>query len=150
MPKTIILTFVIVISVTGCNGISAIFGSDKVSPMVSYTSELFPPDKAGLIANDITERLVSGYPPGQTSVFLFISGEGPVAQAIENNLRSKGFHISPEEDPSSLTLSWRLDQLDQTSWYLTVNLSSGYRFSRIYNLNGSSLTPVGSLSQGIF
>jgi hypothetical protein len=145
---SIILFILLIFTLQGCSNFREVFLGNKNAS--SYTSENFPVSQAYVIANDISERLVAGYPPGQTSIFLYISGEGEVAQAIEDVLRNNGFHILPEPDPDSLTLSWRLDRLDESTWYLSVDLSSGFRFNRIYSYNGSNLSPVGLLSQGIF
>jgi hypothetical protein len=103
------------------------------------------------VASDIVERLQSGYPPGQTELYLYISGQGEnaLADSVEALLRARGFIILPKPENNALTLSWRVDKLDdEGSWYLLVVLSSGYRFSRIYRFTGNALVPE-SLSQGI-
>ena len=122
--------------------------------MKSWVSKDFPEEFAQRIASDIVERLKSGYPPGQTSLHLTVhlsaGGDGALAQTVEDLLRASGFTILPEPSDKAVTVSWRVDRLDEGVWYLTVQLSSGYRFARAYTLDGSGLRPAGGLSQGAF
>jgi hypothetical protein len=138
----------------GCVMDGPFFRSRGKTTLVSYVSEDFPEACSQQIASDIVERLQSGYPPGQTSLYLTVylagHGKGAIALAVEDLLRTKGFTILPEPQDDAVTVAWRIDQLDEQTWYLMVNLSSGYRFSRLYTYNGTTLTPQGSLSQGMF
>jgi hypothetical protein len=139
----------------GCGKIKEVFQSSRNrSPLNSYISDEFPESQSGQIASDIVERLQSGYPPGQTSLYLTVylsgQGQGPVAQAVEDLLRTKGFTILNEPNDKAVTVAWRIDKLDDQTFYLMVNLSSGYRFTRLYSFDGQRLTPTGLLSQGVF
>jgi hypothetical protein len=121
--------------------------------MASFVAEGFPESQSGLVASDIAERLRSGYPPGKTSLYLAVflagQGEGPVAQAVEDLLRTKGFAILDEPSDEAVTVAWRIDRVDERTWYLMVSLSGGYRFARLYEADGQGLRPMGLLSQGV-
>jgi hypothetical protein len=145
------LIFLGFLNLSGCASFSELF-SKKNSSLESYTSESFPIAQCEIIAADIVERLQSAYPPGQTMLYIYLpnQGKGELAQAVENLLRAKGFSIAPDKDSEAITLAWTMDQLDEKTWYLLVNLSSGYRFARLYSDNGKSFIPSGMLSQGTF
>jgi hypothetical protein len=142
---------------SGCGRLREMFPSTRgrvKSSISSYVSKDFPVSKSGQIAEDIVERLQSGYPPGRTSLYLTVylsgQGDGPLAQAVEDLLRTKGFTILAEPRDEAVTVAWRIDKLDEQTWYLMVDLSSGYRFNRLYHFDGQSFSPTGMLSQGVF
>jgi hypothetical protein len=138
----------------GCAGWNSIFSAGVGSAMETYVADDFPEQLSARIAEDIAERLVSGYPPGRTKLYLTIyivgQGLGPIAQTVEDRLRTRGFTILPEPDSEAEAVAWRIDRIDERTWYLTVSLSSGYRFSRLYDYDGQVLKPIGLLSQGVF
>lgn len=117
--------------------------------MKSYTSDSFPVISSHTMIQDVVERLFSTYPPGQTAIFL--AGKGDFALSLEEALRNRGYSIMPEPGEGTMTVAWTVDRLDEESdWYLIVNLSDGYRFSRVYRDNGQTVEPIGGMSQGIF
>lgn len=115
----------------------------------SYTASSFPVISSHVMVQDVVERVFSAYPPGQTAIFL--AGQGDFALSLEEALRNRGYSIMPESGDGVMTVAWTVDRLDEENdWYLIVNLSDGYRFSRVYRDNGQTLDPVGGMSQGIF
>ncbi|MDR1083359.1 MAG: hypothetical protein LBP22_00500 [Deltaproteobacteria bacterium] len=141
----------------GCAEFSNVFrgsSSGSKSIMETYAADDFPSALNGQIAADIAERLEGGYPPGQTklhlTVYLVGRGKGQLNQAVEDILRTRGFAILPQPQDDAVNVAFRLDKIDERTWYLTVSLSSGYRFARVYDFDGKILKPVGLLSQGAF
>lgn len=114
----------------------------------SYLAPDMPPFSAEDAAVDIATALSYVYPPGQTSLSLAM-GDNAFNQALEDRLRAKGFKIVPEKDGhnGALKLFYRIDRLvEESGCYLTVTLSDGYIYSRIYRLNNGVFSPVSALS----
>ncbi|MDR0549489.1 MAG: hypothetical protein LBI10_08820 [Deltaproteobacteria bacterium] len=129
--------------------------SSSASPLETYIADDFPKNFNRQISEDIANRLAEGYPPGQTklylTVFLAREGRSDVAQAVEDILRTKGFTILQKPNEDAVTIAWRIDKIDDRTWYLCVNLSSGYRFTKLYDSpDDNTLTSIGLLSQGMF
>jgi len=133
---------------SGCSGFGNFFKKSQTG-LVSYTAETFPPYACRTFAIDIVERLEATYPPGKTLIYLSGQGEGVLALALEDQLRLKGFSLSPEQGPAALTVAFTTDQLDVDAFYFVVNLSDGHRFARVYKVVGNTIIPSGSLSQGV-
>jgi len=115
----------------------------------SYTADSFPVEFGTGLVQDVVDRIYSAYPPGQTEIFL--TGKDDFALALEEGLRNRGYALVPEGGEGCLSLAWTVARLDENGhWFLTVNLSDGYRFSRVYRDSGQAMVPVGGLSQGVF
>lgn len=139
--KTIFLLALILTVTAGCTG--------SHRNLKSYTADSFPVISSHTLVQDVVERIFSSYPPGQTAIFL--AGKGDFALSLEEALRNRGYSIMPEPGEGVLTVAWTVARLDEENdWYLIVNLSDGYRFSRVYRDNGQTLDPIGGMSQGIF
>lgn len=142
MMRLFILSLVLTLALTaGCAG--------SRRNLKSYTADSFPVISSHNLVQDVVERIFSAYPPGQTG--LFLAGKGDFALSLEEALRNKGYSLMPEPGAGTMAVAWTVDRLDEDGlWYLIVNLSDGYRFSRVYRDNGQALDPVGGLSQGVF
>lgn len=113
----------------------------------SYLAPDMPPFSAEDAAVDIAAALSYVYPPGQTTLALAV-GDNAFNQALENTLRAKGFTIVPVNGGhnNALKLFYRIDRLvEESGCYMTVTLSDGYIYSRIYKLNNGVCSPVSAL-----
>ncbi|MFW5837077.1 MAG: hypothetical protein ACOCVM_03655 [Desulfovibrionaceae bacterium] len=86
------------------------------------------------VAQDAADRLAAEYPPGRTALHLAPARNGDFAAILENKLRSLGFRLEPADGGETLTLAYTLDALQAPpdAWYLSIRLSDGFSFTRIY------------------
>lgn len=113
----------------------------------SYFSPDMPQFSVADAAADVVDVLASAYPPGQTTLAL-ASGDSLFDQDLEDKLRARGFKIITEKDPADNTLEllYKVDRLfSESSCYLTVTLSDGFIYSRLYKLDGDKCLPVSTL-----
>jgi hypothetical protein len=47
-------------------------------------------------------------------------------------LRERGYVLAPMGEDGALSLIWIVNRLIDGSWFLVVNLSDGFSFSRVY------------------
>lgn len=114
----------------------------------SYLAPDMPQFSVDDAAMDIAKALSFTYPPGQTTLAL-AAGDHTFNQALENKLRALGFKIVPEMvgKANGLVLQYKIDRLvEESGCYLTVTLSDGFIYSRIYQLNSKNCIPASALS----
>ena len=97
------------------------------------------PGVTAQIALDAARHLSRAYPPGQTVVF--VDGQSPFGQALEQNLRRQGFTISP----TGLQIGYTLDVLQGEAspvCYLSLRLPDGI-VTQSYAVSGGLAVPEG-------
>lgn len=114
----------------------------------SYLAPDMPQFSVEDATSDIADAMSFAYPPGQTTLTL-ATGDQSFNQSLENKLRAKGFKVETETAGSSEArkLFYKIDRLvEESGCYLTVNLSDGFVFSRIYQLKKDSCIPASAAS----
>jgi len=120
----------------------------RQQPIGSFCGSGIQTDQEAVIAEDAASRLASEYPPGRTALHLEQAKRGSFGEALESNLRARGFLLQNEGAKDVLSLTYRLDAIkdEPSAWYLHVTLSNGLSFSRVYTL-GAQTAPEGVVVQ---
>lgn len=128
--------------------VSLLFCACVRQPIGSFCGAGIKTDQLAVIAEDAASRLASEFPPGRTALHLEHAKRGIFGEALDSNLRAKGFSIQNEGGRDTLSLSYRLDAIkdEPDAWYLHVALSNGLSFSRVYAL-GAQTAPDGVIAQ---
>ncbi len=106
-------------ALNGHNGVAGFDGVSKNFPTATST-----------LANDAAKHLATVYPPGQTA--LSINADSAFGEALEANLRQRGFTIAA----SGLPVGYKLDILqDESACYLSLFLPDGV-ITQSYELGG--------------
>lgn len=141
MKRTLLLILIIGLStMTGC--VAHNYGQK------SYLAPDMPQFPIAEAATDIAEALAFNYPPGHTTLAL-VNSDNAFNQVLENKLRANGFKIESGQNGQSgaITLLYKIDRLvEESGCYLTVTLSDGFIYSRIYKVDKNACIPVSALS----
>lgn len=112
------------------------------SPASSDTLAGLADHAAGLVAAE--------YPPGHTLLALTSQPSGDFAQALETNLRNRGFALSAAEEPEagSLAVSVVMEPVaDGELWYLLLKAADGFSCGQVYTLTADDFAPVGAMTR---
>lgn len=99
------------------------------------------------MAIDVVATLKEVYPPGKTTIG-FKKDLTLFDEALESNLRAAGFKIYTLEESTEsplkgvLSLLYTIDHLpEEKGFYMTIRLSDGYVFTRLYEATSSGYVP---------
>lgn len=142
MGKIFLMLALCLFTLTGC--------AAHNSGSKSYLAPDMPKFSLEDVAEDIAGALVFNYPPGHTT-FALTAGNNAFNQALENKLRAKGFKVAAAVNngaaQDALRLTYTLDLLvEESGCYLTVVLSDGYVYSRVYQVRNGKYIPAPALS----
>ncbi len=105
----------------------------------SYVTEITEVSISDTIATDLVSFISKDYPSGHTILSLLNPIENidnSFSLALENQLRNLGYTI---ENESKLTLSYTLDTLENSNYFIKVKLEE-FVFTRMYNAQGKAIS----------
>lgn len=106
----------------------------KLNLSKSFLAEERPIGAATAVAEDLAQSLAAVYPPGHTTLFLSQTGlpQDELGPALETALRALGFALAPEAGGEAQTVTYVLDQVDDSTWYSKLSVSDGLTIARTY------------------
>ncbi|MGD9825025.1 MAG: conjugal transfer protein TrbH [Desulfobacter sp.] len=82
----------------------------------------------------IINRLLTEYPPAQTTLSFSKSDNAVFDMLLENTARKAGYTIGSQED--AVNISYVIDAMDEKTGYIHLKSSNGLVFSRMFKLPG--------------
>lgn len=82
----------------------------------------------------IIDRLLTEYPPAQTTLSLSKSNNAEFDTLLENTARKAGYTVGNQED--AVNISYVIDMMDEKTGYIHLKSSNGLVFSRMFKVPG--------------